>query len=219
MNGLINQGNNMFKKDSTILFQGDSITDCHRNKENPAHNEQLGMGYANLLAGELLASESDKEYKIFNRGVSGHRIVDLYARWKRDCLNLKPDVLSLLIGINDIWHEFSSQNGVDAKRFDQFYRMLLDWTKEENPDIKLILCEPFALPCGHITNEWFEVLDERRAIVKQIAEDYQTVFVPFQSVFDEAMKKAPADHWAPDGVHPSIAGHKIMAEAWLKALN
>jgi len=92
------------------------------------------MGYANLLAGELLASEPDKEYKIFNRGVSGHRIVDLYARWKRDCLNLKPDVLSLLIGINDIWHEFGSQNGVDAKRFDQFYRMLLDWTKEENPD-------------------------------------------------------------------------------------
>ncbi len=208
----------MFRKDSTILFQGDSITDCHRNKENPTHNEKLGMGYANLLASELLASEPENKYKIFNRGISGHRVVDLYARWKRDCLNLKPDVLSLLIGINDIWHEFGNQNGVDAKRFDQFYRMLLDWTKEEKPDIKIILCEPFALLCGVVTDEWIDVLEERRAIVKKIAEEYQTIFVPFQSVFDEAIKKAPADHWAPDGVHPSVAGHKIMADAWLKAI-
>ena len=97
--------------------------------------------------------------------------------------------------------------------------MLLDWTKKENPEIRFILCEPFALPCGVITDKWYEVLTERRAIVKKIAEDYNTTFVPFQSMFDEALKKAPADYWAPDGVHPSIAGHRLMANAWLKALN
>ena len=209
----------MFKENSTILFQGDSITDCQRRKEDPVHNQDLGMGYVDALAGELLAGEPEKNYKIFNRGISGHRIVDLYARWKPDAIHLKPDVLSLLIGINDIWHEFAALNGVEADRFDQFYRMLLDWTKKENPEIRLILCEPFALPCGVITDEWYEVLTERQSIVKKLAEDYKATFVPFQSIFDEALNKAPADYWAPDGVHPSIAGHRLMANAWLKALN
>lgn len=209
----------MFNKNDVILFQGDSITDCGRSKDEAVgFNNALGNGYVDVLAGELLATEPEKQYQIYNRGISGHRIVDLYARWKKDGVNLKPNVLSMLIGINDIWHEFGSQNGVEADRFDQFYRMILDWTLKENPEIKLILCEPFGLPCGAITDEWWPIIDERRAIVKKIAEDYKAVFVPFQTVYNEALNKAPAEYWAPDGVHPSIAGHKIMAEAWLKAV-
>jgi lysophospholipase L1-like esterase len=208
-----------FNENSTILFQGDSITDSGRSREDDAVNQGLGGGYANAVAAELLAVEPEKQYKILNRGISGNRIVDVYARWKSDGLNLKPDVLSMLIGINDIWHEFGSQNGVEADRFDQFYRMVLDWTRRELPSTQLIICEPFALPCGAVTAEWLPVISERREIVAKIAADYGTVFVPFQNVFDEAMMKAPAHYWAPDGVHPSIAGHKIMADAWLKSVN
>jgi lysophospholipase L1-like esterase len=208
----------MFKENSVILFQGDSITDCGRSREADAVNCGLGGGYANMIAAELLAKEPEKQYKIYNRGISGNRIVDVYARWKIDGVNLKPDVLSMLIGINDIWHEFGSNNGVEADRFDQFYRMVLDWTLKELPDIKLVICEPFALPCGAISDEWTPILKERQAIVKKIADDYKATFVPFQAMFDEAMTKAAPEYWAADGVHPSIAGHNLMADAWVKAV-
>lgn len=208
----------MFDSHSKILFQGDSITDCGRSREADAINQGLGAGYAHAVASRLLADHPEQHYQCLNRGISGHRVVDLYARWKIDALNLKPDVLSMLIGINDIWHEFGSQNGVEADRFDQFYRMILDWTKQELPETQLILCEPFALGCGAVSAEWIPVLEERRAIVQQIAQDYGAIFVPFQSVFDQAVGQAPASYWLPDGVHPSSAGHQRMADAWIAAV-
>ncbi len=200
-----------------ILFQGDSITDCGRTgSANPA--ESLGMGYPFFIAARLRADRLGEEIDVVNRGISGHRVVDLYARWKVDTLNLKPDVLSILIGVNDTWHEFSSQNGVEVPRYAEFYRKLIDWTKEARPNCRLILCEPFVLETGVVTPEWVTEINQRRAVVKALADEYKTVFVPFQSVLSEAAKKAgnPAKLLG-DGVHPTPCGHQLMADAWLKA--
>ena len=130
----------------TVLFQGDSITDCGRNKESEINMAaHLGFGYPNLVGGKLLFDHAGEMYRCINKGISGNRVVDLYARWKIDALNFSPDVISILIGVNDVWHEVSRQNGVENERFEQIYRMLLEWTKTVLPDVKLILMEPFAL--------------------------------------------------------------------------
>jgi len=200
-----------------ILFQGDSITDCGRTgSANPA--ESLGAGYPFFIAARLRADRLGEEIDVMNRGISGHRIVDLYARWKADTLNLTPDVLSILIGVNDTWHEFASRNGVEVPRYAEFYRKLIDWTKETLPACRLVLCEPFVLETGVVTPEWVAEIDQRRAVVKSLAAEYRTVFVPFQSVLAEAAKKAgnPAKLLG-DGVHPTPCGHQLMADAWLKA--
>jgi lysophospholipase L1-like esterase len=198
---------------------GDSITDCGRSKdaEVPA-NEELGGGYAMMIASKYLCEEADFDLKFFNRGISGNRVVDLYARWKIDCLNMMPDVLSILIGVNDTWHEFGSQNGVEVPRYDKFYRMLLDWTLEELPGVKLVICEPFVLQVGAVEKSWLPEINQRREVVRKIAKDYKTIFVPFQEAFDKAAKKAPAEYWLRDGVHPTLAGHMLMSKEWIKAV-
>lgn len=202
-----------------VLFQGDSITDASRNREvqdKPNELWAMGLGYVKIAAGRLLADRPADNLQIYNRGISGHRVVDLYARWKVDCLNLKPDVLSILIGVNDTWHHHNRNNGVEPKRYETIYRMMLDWTRNELPDIKLVLCEPFVLHCGAVGDAWLPEMAERRAIVKQLATDFDAAFVPFQQMFDDAAKQAPNEHWLPDGVHPSPAGHTRMADLWLE---
>ncbi len=133
-----------------IFFQGDSITDAGRCRVNVDPNIKLGQGYAQLTAAKLLAEYPEKNLEIFNRGISGNRSVDLYARWKIDALNLKPDVLSILVGVNDTWHGKNKNNGVGIKRYERIYRELLTWTREVLPECKLVLCEPFVLLTGAV---------------------------------------------------------------------
>ena len=134
-----------------VVFQGDSVTDSLRNQAlDLPPNQELGYGYVSQIAAELLERSPENDWKIYNKGISGHRIVDLYARWKRDALNIQPDILTILIGVNDTWHEFHSKNGVELDRYEQFFRMLLEWTRKELPETKLILMEPFVLPFGAV---------------------------------------------------------------------
>ena len=205
----------------TLLFQGDSITDAGRtdtlNFISPGWPLMgMGFGYPHLLASKICA-EHPNDWTVLNRAITGTRVVDLYARWKLDALNLKPDVISILIGINDIWHEFERQNGVETPRFDEFYRRLLDWSLKSNPKMQFILLEPFVLFHGAVAEEWRKEVTEKREVVRQIAKDYNTIFVPLQSVFDEATKRAPGDFWLADGVHPTLPGHHLIAKAWLAA--
>lgn len=200
-----------------FLFQGDSITDCGRDRGaegEPNHNQALGPGYAGKIAGGLLSDYPARGITAFNRGISGNRVVDLYARWKGDGVNLKPDVLSILIGVNDTWHEFNWQNGVELDRYEQVYRMLLQYTLKKLPKVNLVLCEPFVLPTGVVTPDWVAEMDGRREIVARLAQEFGAIFVPFQKMFDEAQKEAPAGFWAADGVHPTPAGHARMAKLW-----
>ena len=205
----------------TLLFQGDSITDAGRTDTlkfiSPGWPLMgMGFGYPHLLASKICA-EHPNDWTVLNRAITGNRVVDLYARWKLDALNLKPDVISILIGINDIWHEFERQNGVETPRFDEFYRRLLDWSLKSNPKMQFILLEPFVLFHGAVAEEWRKEVTEKQAVVRQIAKDYNTIFVPLQSVFDEATKRAPGDFWLADGVHPTLPGHHLIAKAWLAA--
>ncbi|MBR5157564.1 MAG: SGNH/GDSL hydrolase family protein [Clostridia bacterium] len=202
----------------TILFQGDSITDCYRTKDNDLHN---GTGYATRVSAQL-GYDFPGEYKFLNRGISGNRITDLYARIKIDIINLKPDYISFLIGVNDVWHEVSRQNGVAADKFEKIYNMLIEEIKEELPDVKIMILEPFVLKGTATEENWefFKTETAKRAqAAKRIAEKHNLVFVPLQEKFDEMAAKQPEPYWTWEGVHPSAAGHELIARKWLEGFN
>ncbi|MBR2345232.1 MAG: SGNH/GDSL hydrolase family protein [Lentisphaeria bacterium] len=203
----------------TLLFQGDSITDCSRAREDmeDIRHTPLGNGYAALLAAEIYGDQPEKDWRIFNRGISGNRVVDLYARWKKDALVLKPDVLSILIGVNDTWHEYNNQNGVEVPRYDEFLRRLLSWSLETLPELKIVLLEPFVLPFGAVGPEWPAEIAQRGEVVRQAAVDFGAVFVPLQNEFTKAAEKYGMEYWLRDGVHPTYAGHRLIAKQWMKA--
>lgn len=200
----------------TILFQGDSITDAGRSRED---DSCFGWGYP-LRVKEELEFEYPNTYAMYNRGISGNRVVDLYARLKSDILNLKPDYMSILIGVNDVWHEFEAQNGVDAEKYFKVYSMLIEEIEEALPEIKIMILEPFTLK-GTGNERYFEEFrDEvakRAEKAKEIAEKYDLSFVPLQEKFDEAAKLAPNNYWLADGVHPTTAGHELIKREWMKA--
>lgn len=206
-----------------ILFQGDSITDTGRNREN---DNNKGYGYANMVAGELGAEEPYK-YVFYNRGISGNRVVDLFARMKVDMINLKPDIMSILIGVNGVWHEYSRQNGVSAEKFELVYGLMIEELLRELPSLKLMLLEPFVLP-GSATESNEEHPDRwaffsrevplRAQAVRRLAEKYSLPFVPLQHLFDEVNQNAPQNgYWLRDGVHPTPAGHVLIKKAWMEA--
>ena len=204
-----------------ILFQGDSITDSGRKNE---WGNNIGFGYATMVAGALGVKEP-YAYECINKGVSGNRIVDLYARMKIDIINLKPDYMSILIGINDVWHEFGNQNGVDAAKFEMVYDMLISELKTALPNLKIMILEPFVLPGTgtdpeDIPERYAEFRSEtllRAQAAKRIAEKHNLVFVPLQETFDKVNADAPKpDYWLLDGVHPNPAGHELIKQAWLK---
>ena len=202
----------------TILFQGDSITDCGRVRENPQNiSQELGPGYPAMVAARLMCNDWSFKRNFINKGISGDRVVDLYARWKRDAVNLKPDVISILIGVNDTWHEMNHSNGVEPERYDKFYRMLLDWSFESKPDTRFILLEPFILNFGFINQSWVDEMSVRQEMVKKIAADYNAIFVPLQEKINEAAKLARDPQLVlRDGVHPSLFGHQLIADEYLK---
>ena len=201
-----------------IILFGDSITDSGRDRSVDYRLESYGHGYPKFVAGELLG-ENPTKYEIINRGISGHRIVDLYARIKADVWNLQPDVLSILDGINDIEFEGNGNvNGVDIVRFEKIYRMLIEDTLERFPNIKIILCEPFILKTVEtepFANQFWEVAEYAR-VVKSLAEEYGLYFLPLQEKLNEAAAKYSAELYLVDGVHPTILGAKLIAEEWLK---
>jgi lysophospholipase L1-like esterase len=211
---LINRGD-------TVLLQGDSITDAGRRRDPAADVNQLpamGSGYACLAAASLLVDRPDDDLKFYNRGISGHKVFQLADRWQEDCLDLQPNVLSILIGVNDIWHKLNGQYDGTVDVYETDYRALLKRTRAELPDVKLVVCEPFVLRCGAVNDKWFPEFDTYRAAARRVADDAGAVFVPFQTMFDRAIEYAPPEHWAGDGVHPSPAGAALMAHNWLKAV-
>ena len=204
-----------------ILFQGDSITDCGRNRED---FYGMGTGYPLLVKAEL-GLDAPGEYEFINRGISGNRIVDLYARIKADFTNLKPDYLSIYIGVNDTWHEIAYGNGVDTAKFEKIYAMLLDEIYAACPQVKIMLIAPFVLE-GSATCNIEEIPDrlqrfrvdvaEKAAVTERIAARYGLPCIRLQPAFDAACAKAPAEYWAADGVHPTAAGHELIKRLWLE---
>ncbi len=203
-----------------ILFQGDSITDGNRLRDNEWDlNHQMGHGYAYIVNSTLGAKYPEKNLKFINKGISGNRVGDLYARWIEDTIRINPDILSILIGINDCEQLRYYGNGSDAVRFEKIYRLLLDEVREKNPDIKLVLMEPFGLPVGEREEKpeaLFSMLRGYQEATKRVAEDYGAVFVPLQEKFFELSEKFSPDYWSWDGIHPTVCGHQIIAEEWME---
>ena len=212
---------NLIKRNSRILFQGDSITDAGRNRNrenNPNDKNALGSGYVYLIASNMLANRPGDGLEIYNRGISGNKVFQLADRWDKDCLDLKPDILSILIGVNDIWHTLNGNYDGTVEKYEQDYRSLLKRTLKALPNLKLVICEPFVLRCGAVNDKWFPEFDRYRAVARKISKEFRTLFVPFQSMFDDAVKHVSPSYWARDGVHPSMAGAQLMAQEWLKVL-
>lgn len=204
-----------------ILFQGDSITDCGRNREDIAN---LGGGYPKHV-GATLGCDFPSEYNFVNKGIGGNRIVDVYARIKSDIINLRPDYMSILIGVNDVWHEVAVQNGVDINKYEKIYTMLLEEVLEALPNIKIMILEPFVLKGSATDNteqvpdrwERFSKVKEYAVVAKRIAEKFGFAFVSLQDKFDAAVaRNADEAYWLRDGVHPTDFGHEIIARAWLE---
>lgn len=202
----------------TFLFQGDSITDGNRSR-NTDWNHVMGHGYQFIIASKLWYDFPKKQFHFFNRGISGNKVPDLTGRWQKDTIEIKPDVLSILVGINDVSAFINGNKNFTSEQYETGYRALLQQTKQALPNIQLILCEPFILPAGKVKDKWEDYskeIEKRQQIVKRLSEEFNTVFVEFQNAFNKALSKAPAEYWIWDGIHPMPAGHELMAREWMQ---
>jgi lysophospholipase L1-like esterase len=206
---------------TVVLFQGDSITDGGRDRTvaDPNLPGGLGSGYPLLVAAAALAAHPDRGLRFYNRGVSGNKVPDLQQRWADDTLALKPDVLSILVGVNDFWHKLSHGYTGTVEDYERQYAALLDDTKRALPHVRLIVLEPFVLRCGAVDDRWFPEFDQRRAAAARVAQHAGATFLPLQDTFDDLARKATPQYWAADGVHPTPAGHSAIAERWRPAAN
>jgi lysophospholipase L1-like esterase len=208
----------MIVDNSRILFQGDSITDAGRDRNRPQPNDAgaMGNGYAYLAMSRLLADHPLLGLEVLNRGISGNRVPDLAERWATDCLKLEPDVLSILIGINDLWHKMEGRYAGTVRDYETAYRDLLRATRQALPRTTIVICEPFVLRCGAVNEAWFPEFEERRAVASRLAQEFQAPFVAFHALFKRALVGGCSpEYWAEDGVHPTPQGHQLMADAWL----
>jgi acyl-CoA thioesterase I len=188
-----------------VIFIGDSVTDCGRRDDEP---DFLGDGYVRMIAERL------PDRRVINVGINGNRVVDLRDRWHIDVTEQNPDVLSVLVGINDTWRRYDENDPTSAASFEADYRKILEQTVPLAP--KLILMEPFVLPVTEEQEHWHEDLDEKRAVVARLASEFGAAFVPLQSLLSVAAQAYGAKAFAEDGVHPTELGHRLIAEAWLE---
>jgi lysophospholipase L1-like esterase len=204
-----------------VLFQGDSITDMHRKRsdENPNSPAGLGTSYPFLATAEILYRYPTKTLKCYNKGVSGNKVYQLADRWQTDCLDIKPTVLSILVGVNDFWHTLVNGYKGTIETYRNDYKALLDRTKQALPNVKLIIGEPYAvIGVKAVDDKWYPTFNEYRQAAREIADSFGAAFIPYQEIYDKAQKSAPGSYWTADGVHPTLAGAQLMTEAWLQTV-
>jgi acyl-CoA thioesterase I len=202
-----------FVDGSLILFQGDSITDAGRSRQDP---DDLGSGYSALVAAWYSALFPQKKVRFLNRGISGNRASDLRIRWDIDCLDLRPDWVSILIGINDTWRRYDSNDPTSTEDYRQNYRAILEATRKVGA--RILILEPFVLPVPEDRRGWRVDLDPKIQVARDLAREFATVYIPLDGVFAAAAVEREPAFWLPDGVHPSQAGHALIAQTWLKAV-
>ncbi|UJF15571.1 SGNH/GDSL hydrolase family protein [Jeotgalibaca sp. MA1X17-3] len=206
------------KKNDLILFIGDSITDVGRNREE---GNDLGHGYPLMVAGALAATYPELQLQFLNRGISGNKITDLENRWAEDCISLQPDIVSILIGINDTWHHvgtttFASQDAL--QEFEEMYRLLLNQVKNKT-NAQIVILEPFVLSDPIDRLEWRTDLDPRIQIIRRLATEFAVDFIPLDGLLNSIGMKTSFQYLTgDDGVHPTVAGHGMIAKAWLEAV-
>lgn len=211
-----------FKKGSRFLFQGDSITDMKWGRNQADRNHYLGHSYVFLIAARLGVDIPESEIEFFNRGVSGNKVSDLRKRWQKDAVEMRPDWLSILVGVNDI-----SRGGRSSLNFDKWeedYRFILDRSCKANPKLRIVLMDPFILRMTRLSPEdvwkrWRGEIDKLGEIVRRLANEFKAIHVETQKIFDQAAEEVSPDHWIWDGVHPLPQGHELIARNWLQAVS
>ena len=197
----------------TILFIGDSITDCHRN------GDDLGQGYA-MLAAKALEKKCPGQFRFVNRGISGDKVTDIYERRQADIFDVKPDFMSILVGVNDVWHEKTHASGVDVQTYLDVYDQLLREIRQALPNTRLMLMEPFVNE-GEATRDDIEFFEGEMAmrseVVQMLCAKHDVFFLPLQFDLYELEEQHPAGHWTLDGVHPTLNFHEYMAQKWVRA--
>ncbi len=204
----------IIKKGDTVLFQGDSITDCGRDRDS----DTLGAGYASFTAALFNSIYPELEVKFINRGISGNRAADLCKRWQEDCIDLKPDVVSILIGINDTWRAFDRNDPTTAEQYYDNYKEILTKTREKLGDIPIIIMEPFVMPHPEDRLAWRADLDPKIQKARQLAREFNAIYISLDGIFAQNSIAVHPSYWANDGVHPSAAGHMLIARHWLDAV-
>jgi acyl-CoA thioesterase-1 len=204
----------LIEKNAVVLFQGDSITDAGRNREDGSN---LGLGYAYLAAAWFSSMHPELNVRFLNRGIGGNTVKDLHARWQADCLDLKPTWVSVLVGINEAARRYAHNDPMPHEEYEATYRDILTQARE-SCNARLILLEPFVLPTEESRVTWREDLDPKIQIVRQLAREFKAPFIPLDGLFAQAAAKRELAFWAVDGVHPSPAGHAMMARAWLETV-
>lgn len=201
-----------------ILFIGDSVTDARRDRENrqPSKPMAMGEGYAIAVAAELACKFPNMGFSFYNRGINGNKLFHLESRWQADCLDLKPTVISLLMGINDYALAYRDNKKGDPEQFDRDYRALLNRTLEALPRVRFILGEPFCFAgAREKIDQFIPDFYQYQPVVKKIAEDFGAAFIPYQEIYDKAIQRAPKLYYSSDGVHPALPGIHLMAKAWM----
>ena len=212
-----------FTPGSRLLFIGDSITDMKWGRNEKDRNHYLGHSFVFLIASRLHTDLADAKLQFFNRGKSGNTVGDLKQRWQRDAIEMKPDVLTILIGVNDVGRASRADKQVDLEQWQADYRHILSASREANPKLKIVLLDPFVLPVTRLAepkawNQWNGECVKLRKIVKQLAADYKAIHIPTQAVFDKACQDTEPSHWIWDGVHPLPQGHELIARSWIEAV-
>ncbi|MCE5328447.1 MAG: SGNH/GDSL hydrolase family protein [Planctomycetaceae bacterium] len=211
-----------FAVGSRLLFQGDSITDMQWGRNEADRNHYLGHSYVYLIAARLGVDMPAARLEFFNRGVSGNAITDLKNRWQSDAIDMRPDLLSILVGVNDVGR--AGEAGVALDAWEADYRSILDASRKANPALRLVLLDPFVLPTGKLADKdqwrlWRGQVEKLNVIVERLAADYQAVHICTQQIFDAAAAAVEPAHWMWDGVHPLPQGHELIARHWLQEVS
>jgi lysophospholipase L1-like esterase len=207
-----------FKAGSRLVFQGDSITDMKWGRNEKDRNHYLGHSYVYLIAARLGVDIPEAKLDVYNRGMSGHKVSDLRKRWQKDAVDMKPDLLSILVGVND------AGRNVPVDAYESDYRFILDASRKANPELRLVLLDPFVVRSGRLTNDqaWQArngPVTQYRAVVAKLVKDYDAVHIKTQEVFDAAVDAVSAEQWIWDGVHPLPQGHELIARNWLQQVS
>lgn len=210
-------------KGEAILFTGDSITDGYRERKYyrlPNHIRSLGDGYVQLTAMQLNYMFPEKELRVYNTGINGDTIAKLLQRLETDCIKLKPTVISILIGVNDFNVSFTATGKGNPERFEREYRELLTRLREALPQVRFIIGEPYALKGARDkVDAWYPEFEAYQQIARKIANEFKAVFIPYQSIYEQVMPNAPTRHFSTDGIHPSLAGVRLMSDNWISYVN
>ncbi|NLB36176.1 MAG: SGNH/GDSL hydrolase family protein [Clostridiales bacterium] len=203
----------MFEKNAVILFQGDSITDVGRSRED---DKKLGKGYPSIVKKQIDDMCPELGIRVVNRGISGNRAIDLVSRWQEDCIDLNPDYVSILIGVNDTWRRYDRNDPTSDSDYKERYRFIIEETLKKT-QAKILLMNPFLLEVSQKVTQMRDDLKGKQRAVKELADEYNLNFLDLDFAFKVASLFKNSTYFSQDGVHPTKNGHKLIAKLWLEA--